>query len=895
MSSDRRRPTTAAEIREGFLKYFEERDHLRVESASLVPSDDPTLLFTNAGMVPFKDAFLGRRPPPHPRATSAQKCVRAGGKHNDLEMVGATPRHQTFFEMMGNFSFGDYFKPEAIGFAWEFLTDVLGLSPERLWVSVYRDDDEAAALWREIAPEVGGRLVRLGEEDNFWSMGDTGPCGPCSEIIYDRGAEHGCSDGCAIGVCDCDRWLEIWNLVFMQYDRDEGGNLAELERKGIDTGMGLERVASILQAVDSNYDTDLFAPLIEDLEDRTGLEYAGGDAPEDFAFRVIADHIRSCAFLVADGVFPGNEGRGYVLRRILRRAYRYGATLGIDGAFLHSLLPRLVEIMGEAYPELSRGAESIGDVIRREEERFASTLASGMHMLEGMLDELDEAGEDTLAAGQVFTLYDTFGFPPDLSEDVARERGLEVDRDGFEELMKEQRRRARAARDGAEGEKRDLLRVVGELAPTEFVGYDHAKVAARLVALVASDERISGADAGEVVAFLDRTSFHPEGGGQVGDIGSIAGPGGEMEVRDTRELPGGIIAHFGRMRSGSISEGQTVAAAVDEDTRMDVSRHHTATHLLHAALKATLGDHVAQAGSLVEAKRLRFDFTQPEPLTPEQVGEVEDRVNGMVLQARPVQAVWMDRESAMKSDVVALFGDTYAEPVRVVSIEGVSRELCGGNHVENTGQIGTVKILSEESIGSGLRRLEVLAGWPALEWIRNLAREREEMARELDTSPENVGDRVRGVIEEVRDLRRQGQRLQARLADRQARDLGDRGRRIGDVTVLAERVEASGPDNLREMADSLRDELGECAFLLASAFGDKVQLVGAATPGAVSRGAHMGDVVRKLGQMLEGGGGGRPDMAQAGGARPDLLEDVLVRGEEMIAGQLGEGGDDDEE
>ncbi len=892
MESDRNETMTAAEIRERFLRFFEQRDHLRVESASLVPADDPTLLFTNAGMVPFKDMFLGRRPAPHERVTSAQKCVRAGGKHNDLEMVGATPRHQTFFEMLGNFSFGDYFKREAIAFAWAFLTGELGLPPERLWVSVYHEDDEAAALWREIAPVVADRLVRLGEEDNFWSMGETGPCGPCSEIIYDRGEEFACTaERCAMGACDCDRWLELWNLVFMQYDRDAEGVLHELERKGIDTGMGLERVASVLQDVDSNYDTDLFRPILEDLEARTGMAYGGTDERADFAFRVIADHVRSCTFLIADGVFPSNEGRGYVLRRILRRAYRFGSVLGIDEPFMHALVPRVVDVMGEAFPEIARGIDSIRGVIRREEERFASTLAAGMHMLENMLDAAEDAGEGMLSAKDVFTLYDTFGFPPDLSEDVATERGLGVDRDGFESLMQKQRERARRARDEAAATHETLSAAVDGLAETAFVGYDHLEVAARVRAVVVDGEAGDEASSSEeAVVFLDRTPFHPEGGGQVGDTGTLLTDDGRFAVTDTKSLPGDRIAHFGHVEEGVIRRGDTVTARVGSATRWDIARHHTATHLLHAALRAVLGSHVTQAGSLVEAGRLRFDFTHPDPLGTDALRAVEDMVNERVLEARSVRALWMDREQAMESDAIALFGETYEETVRVIAVEGVSRELCGGNHVDNTGQIGLVKILSEESIGSGIRRLEVVAGRAALAHVRALEDERAGLAEALGVAPGEVAQRVEGLQEELRRLRREAQRLQAKLADSQATDLSERGREVAGIRVLAEVVEASGPDRLREMADSLREKLGESAFVLAASAGeDKVQIVGAATPGAVSRGAHMGDIVRALGQRLGGGGGGRPEMAQAGGARPDLLEEVLREGEQMIAEQLAEG------
>ncbi|MFS8639773.1 MAG: alanine--tRNA ligase, partial [Symbiobacteriaceae bacterium] len=587
---------TAAEIRERFLRFFERNGHTVVPSSSLIPKDDPTLLFTNAGMVQFKDVFTGKEKVPYRRATSAQKCMRAGGKHNDLENVGKTARHHTFFEMLGNFSFGDYFKREAIGYAWTFLTEELGLPRERLWATIYKDDDEAFALWQEVAGLPPERIIRLGEKDNFWAMGDTGPCGPCSELVYDRGEEYRCGESCAIGVCDCDRWLEVWNLVFMQFNRDESGRLTPLPRPSIDTGMGLERIASVLQGVSSNFDTDLFRPLIGAVEDMTGREYDPGEA--GFPFRVIADHARACTFLVADGVLPSNEGRGHVLRRILRRAVRFGRILGLREPFLHRLVDTVAEVMGGAYPEVRQRAEYVRQVIRAEEERFFRTLDQGMVILADVIQRTKERGDGVISGEDAFILYDTYGFPLDLTEDAAAEAGLRVDREGFERAMAVQRQRARAARDVEEGwdPASPLARALADEPPTEFLGYDRLEDEGTVRLLVRGEEPVDRAGAGsEVGVILDRTPFYAERGGQVGDTGWLEGASARVRVRDTQPLPGGRILHLGRVEEGTVAVGDRLRARVDAERRAAIMRNHTATHLLHAALKRVLGDHVNQA------------------------------------------------------------------------------------------------------------------------------------------------------------------------------------------------------------------------------------------------------------------------------------------------------------
>ena len=888
-------PRSSEDIRESFLAFFEKYQHRRMPSAPLIPKNDPTLLFTNAGMVPFKDFFLGQRQPPHDRVTSVQKCVRAGGKHNDLEWVGVTPRHHTFFEMLGNFSFGDYFKREAIAFAWEYLTDVVQLSPKRLWITVFETDDEAVDYWRETAgPDV--RILRLGEAENFWSMGDTGPCGPCSEVIYDRGERHRCSaETCAIGACDCDRWLEIWNLVFMQYDRDEAGELHPLEQTGIDTGMGLERMASVLQNVASDYDTDLFRPLIAALEKLTGHQYAGTDVRADFAFRVIADHIRACAFLIADGVFPSNEGRGYVLRRILRRAYRFGVELGFEEPFLWQLIDTVVDQLGGIYPELRERQAFMRDILRKEEARFAETLDQGMALLEEVIQKTKANGNTTIGAAEAFILYDTFGFPIDLLEDVAFERGLSVDREGFEEKMAVQRQQARAARggDGFELDADATARALGDLPETQFAGYDALEDEAEVLALLQKDGRSSRAGAGEDVhVVLDRTPFYAEAGGQVGDSGLLEGSDVTVHIRKAWSLGDGRILHTGEVKDGVLVPGVTVRAQVDAGRRLEIARHHTATHLLHAILREVLGSHVQQAGSLVVEDRLRFDFTHPDPVSPDQQREIERRVNDVILSAHPVHIRQMPREQAVAEGALALFESQYQEHVRVIDIPGVSAELCGGCHVQNTAELGLFKILSESSVGAGLRRLEAVVGWGVIDWLRRREDVLAQMAALMESTPEALPERLEDVLAEKRALSRRVQQLESELGQVQVDALLEDAIEVAGIRVLAAQVEVPDVERLREMADAFRARLKSAAVILAQSEGEKVTLVGAATPDAVSKGIDMGTLVRELGQTLGGGGGGRPDMAQAGGSQPEKLPVLLKKARCKMKARL-EGSDQD--
>ncbi len=889
----------ASEIRREFLNFFAERGHERVASGPLVPADDPTLLFTNAGMVQFKDVFVGRRASPYARAVTAQKCVRAGGKHNDLENVGKTARHQTFFEMLGNFSFGDYFRREAIAYAWELMTKILGLSPDRLWASVFRDDDEAFELWTEVAGLPPERIVRLGEEDNFWSMGDTGPCGPCSEIHYDRGPEHRCAgQTCAIGECDCDRWVEVWNLVFMQYEREAGGSMTPLERPGIDTGMGLERMAAILQGVESNFDIDLFLPLMRQIESLSGHTYGGTAERGDLAFRVIADHARCAVFLIADGVFPTNEGRGYVLRRILRRAFRFGRVLGLEEPFLHRLVETVARSMGDAYPEVRERSRFAREVICAEEERFGATLEAGLQLLEEIVGRTLAEDRDHISADDAFRLYDTFGFPLDLCEDVAEERGLGVDRAGFERLMQRQRERAREARReaGVSGELAGVIKMIREAEPTEFAGYETGEISARVGAVVTAEGRPGRLDpGGEGWVVLDRTPFYAEAGGQVADEGVLRAGGLTARVTDVQPSGDGRVLHRVSVEEGSLVEEAEVVAGICGARRAHVARNHTATHLLHAALREVLGEHVRQAGSRVAPDGLRFDFTHHSAVEGSHRREIEDRVNRWILEAHPVHARRTGYERALEEGALALFGERYGEgDVRVVTAGDVSMELCGGTHVGSTSEIGSFKLTSEGSIGSGLRRVEAVTGWGAIRWMHRQEDLLAGLAGELDSSPEDITSRVRELRRTLRDRDRRVQQLEARLGQMQVATLAEGAEQVGDVSVLAARVDAADADGLRQMADSLRGGLGDSALVLAAVQGDRVLLIGAATPAAVQGGADMGQVVGRLGRELGGGGGGRPDMAQAGGDRVDRLDEVLSLGLELLREMLSKGSEEHE-
>jgi alanyl-tRNA synthetase len=853
----------SADIRQAFLKFFADRDHQIVPSSSLIPAGDPTLLFTNAGMVQFKDVFLGTEHRPYRRAASAQRCVRAGGKHNDLENVGFTARHHTFFEMLGNFSFGDYFKREAIGYAWEFLTRRLGLPAERLWVTVHVSDDEAADIWlREVgvSPE---RFSRL-DEDNFWQMGDTGPCGPCSEIFYDHGPEVPGGPPGSQGA-DLDRYIEIWNLVFMQYERDGQGRLHPLPKPSIDTGMGLERIAAVLQGVHSNYDIDLFARLIDAAAEVTGSADRGSSS-----LRVIADHIRSSAFLIADGVVPGNEGRGYVLRRIIRRALRHGHRLGRTQPFFHRLVVPLAREMGEAYPELVAARTRVEEVLLREEEQFARTLEAGMAILE---DEFARLSGTELPGDLVFLLYDTYGFPVDLTNDVARERGYTLDLAGYEACMEAQRERARS------GSRFRAERVVlpEEVGSTRFLGYDRLEAESEVVALARDGEAVAALSSGEEgVVALAATPFYGEGGGQVGDHGELRLPRGRFLVRDCRRQ-GDTQLHFGRMEEGSLAVGDRVVAAVDPQSRAATARHHSATHLLHAALREVLDEHVSQKGSLVDAERLRFDFSHDRALTREQLLAIERRVNAEVLANTPVDTELMTMDEARKRGAMALFGEKYGDQVRVLTMgHGFSVELCGGTHVRRTGDIGLFKILAESGIASGVRRIEALAGAAALAHVEALEARLAEVAGALRTNPAQVVDRAVQIVEQNRQLARELDALRTRIATGAgAADPLANALRVAGVPVVVQRIEDADARSLREAADRLKSRLGSGVVVLAAVENNRVLLVVGVTRDLTDR-IGAGELLQQLAARVGGKGGGRPDLAQGGGPEVAALDAALA-------------------
>ncbi len=874
---------SSAEIRQTFLDFFAERGHRIVPSSSLVPANDPSLLFTNAGMVQFKEVFLGLEERPYRRAASVQRCVRAGGKHNDLENVGYTARHHTFFEMLGNFSFGDYFKREAIRYAWELLTGVFEIPPERLWVTVYAEDDEAADIWlREIGVDPA-RFSRIGdkpggrryESDNFWSMGDTGPCGPCTEIFYDHGPEVPGGPPGSPGE-EGDRYIEIWNLVFMQYDRDAEGNLKPLPRPSVDTGMGLERLAAVLQGVHSNYEIDLFRNLI-----RAAAELLGVEDQDSPSLKVIADHIRACSFLITDGVLPANEGRGYVLRRIIRRAARHGHKLGAREPFFYRLVPALVHEMGDAYPELARAAEQVQKVLRLEEERFAETLDKGMAILRQAI----EAARDGVIPGEtVFRLYDTYGFPADLTADVAREHGLRVDMAGFERHMAEQRQRARAA--SAFADLGGETPVAEQGWRSEFIGYDHLQGEAQVIGLLRDGQPVESLAAGEEgMVVLDRTPFYAESGGQVGDTGVIRSDSAEFQVTDTQKQ-GQAIVHIGRLAAGSLRVGERVQAVVDAVRREAIRAHHSATHLLHAALRQVLGEHVQQKGSLVTADRLRFDFSHFEPLTPEQISEVEEIVNREIRRNAAAEAREMSMEEALREGAMALFGEKYGERVRVMKI-GFSTELCGGTHVDRAGDIGLFKIINETGVAAGVRRIEAVVGEAALRWIEAEERQLREVARLVRTDPQHVADKVGQLLATEKALEKELARLKAKLAAQAGRDLAGQAVDVHGVRVVAAQLEGADAKALREIVDRLKNQLGHAVIVLASSDGKKVSLVAGVTRGETDR-IRAGELVNWVAQQVGGRGGGRPDMAQAGGNDPAALPQALAGVVDWVRARLGE-------
>jgi alanyl-tRNA synthetase len=864
---------TSAELRTAFLEFFRQHGHAVQPSSSLVPGNDPTLLFTNAGMVPFKDVFLGREKLDFTRAATSQRCVRAGGKHNDLENVGYTARHHTFFEMLGNFSFGDYFKRDAIHFAWDFLTKELGIPQERLWVTVFDEDSEAEAIWLEDVKHDPKRFSRIGAKDNFWSMGDVGPCGPCTEIFYDHG-EHVAGGPPGSPDEDGDRYIEIWNLVFMQYDRDKDGHLTPLPAPSVDTGMGLERISAVMQGVHSNYEIDLFQNLL-----KVAAQLAGTSDLANSSLRVIADHIRSCAFMVADGVLPSNEGRGYVLRRIVRRAIRHGYRLGIQDTFFYKLVAPLVAEMGAAYPELAKAQEQVERVLKKEEERFAETLEQGMKILENCAAKLDG---HVIPGDVVFLLYDTYGFPVDLTADFARENNLSVDHAGFEVEMAAQRDRARAGGSFVADYDQDIKHD----SSTEFTGYFHLDGSVQILGLFKQGQPVDALEAGDDgVVILDQTPFYAESGGQVGDTGRIECGDAVFEVHDTQKQGGKLFLHKGKVLRGTLSEGQACEVSVDAEIRKATERNHSATHLLHAALRATLGEHVAQKGSQVNAERLRFDFSHFEPMTLTEIATVERLVNEQIRLNNPVAAEIMAKDDAVKAGAMALFGEKYGDEVRVLKIGDFSTELCGGTHVDRAGDIGLFKIVGETGVAAGVRRLEAVTGQGALEWIDQREKALLSIAGLLKAAPDKAADKVHQLMEKTRGLEKELEKLKAKLASSAGDEMTSQAVDVNGVKVLAVKLDDVDPKALRDLADQLKNKLGSAALVLAAVSGDKVSLIASVSKDAMDK-VKAGELVNFVATQVGGKGGGRPDMAQAGGNDPAGLPAALAAVPEWVRERL---------
>ncbi len=875
---------TGSEIREKFLKYFAEKEHTLIESSSLVPQDDPTLLFTNAGMVQFKRVFMGEDKRGYVRATTSQRCVRAGGKHNDLENVGYTARHHTFFEMLGNFSFGDYFKEEAIFYAWDFLTRVIGLPKEKLWVSVFEEDDEAFSLWDKFDDLPEGHIVRLGEADNFWAMGDTGPCGPCSEILIDQGPEVGCGTPECKAGCDCDRYLELWNLVFMQFCRDENGNMTPLPKPSIDTGMGLERIAAVVQGKYSNFDSDLFAGIISRIARLSGKTY--GDNPRsDTAMRVIADHSRAAAFLVSDGVFPSNEGRGYVLRRIMRRAIRFGRTLGLTEPFLSEVTAAVVEEMRTAYPHLTGAENLLVKVVRNEEERFLETIDHGLSMLNGELERLQKEGIKEISGDFIFKLYDTFGFPVDIVKDAAMEKGLMADETGFNAAMEVQREQSRKSWRGSGLEETGpAIRAMRDKGvSTRFVGYESRRHSSRVLALIdESGQAIDRCLAGQLLSIVcDETPFYAESGGQTGDQGEIIGPGGRARVMDTVSAGDGLVLHRVEILEGVITDGDKVELAVREGRRQKIANNHTGTHLLQAVLRKTLGDHIKQSGSLVEPDRLRFDFTHFSPLSRDEIRLIETRVNDEIRANIHVQTDILEREEAVKGGATALFGEKYDEKVRVVSLGETSRELCGGTHVAATGEIGSFKIVNEGGIAAGIRRIEAVTGPEAFRMFQEMEDRLQDIAQELKTSPGEMAPKIKRLLAQCKELEKEVGSLTAKLSISDLDALVNNAEIIDGIRVVSSVVPLDSARTLRDLGDRVRDMIGSGIAVLGGELKGKVSLL-AIVSKDLTADYHAGSIVKEVAKMVDGSGGGRPDMAQAGGSMVDKLPEAIAAVPEIV-------------
>lgn len=871
----------SAEIRKKFLEFFALKGHEVVASSSLVPHDDPTLLFTNAGMNQFKDVFLGFDKRSYTRATTSQKCVRAGGKHNDLENVGYTARHHTFFEMLGNFSFGDYFKRDAITYAWELLTEVFKLPKSRLWITVYADDNEAYDIWVKEVGVPSERVIRIGDNqgaryasDNFWMMGDVGPCGPCTEIFFDHGEGiWGGPPGSPEE--DGDRYIEIWNIVFMQYNRDEAGNMKPLPLPSVDTGMGLERISAVLQGVHANYEIDLFQTLIA----AAARETSDADMSSP-SLKVLADHIRACSFLIADGVIPGNEGRGYVLRRIIRRAIRHGWKLGARGPFFHRVVPDLIIEMGEAYPELATGERRIMDILRQEEERFFATIENGMTIVESELNALTGAGSQIFNGETAFKLHDTYGFPLDLTADICRERDVTVDAEAFDAAMTRQKTQARAA-----GKFRMQLNLEYSGPETHFFGYENLEQEGKVLALYRDGVEVAELAEGEVgVIVLDKSPFYAESGGQVGDRGELRGGEGIFAVEDTQKIQAAVFGHHGVVTTGRINKGQSVSANVDTAARAATARNHSVTHIMHKALREVLGNHVQQKGSLVDAYKTRFDFTHGTPVTGEEIREIETIVNREILANTATCAEKMALEAAQESGALMLFGEKYGDEVRVLSI-GTSKELCGGTHVERTGDIGLFKIISESGVAAGIRRVEAVTGETVLHYLQEQESRVRGLSATMKVQPEEVLARVGGMLDNVRALEKEIARLKSKLASSQGDDLASKAVEVKGAKVLAVTLEGADVPTLREAMDKLKDKLGSAAIVLASHREGKVSVIAGVTKDLIGR-IKAGELVNMVAQQVGGKGGGRPDMAQAGGTQPENLPDALASVKEWVKSRL---------
>ncbi len=871
------------ELRRMFLEFFESKDHLKMKRFSLVPHNDNSLLLINSGMAPLKPYFTGQEIPPRRRVTTCQKCIRTG----DIENVGKTARHGTFFEMLGNFSFGDYFKREAIHWSWEFLTEVVGLDPNRLYPSVYQDDDEAFEIWNKeigIAPE---RIFRFGKEDNFWEHG-SGPCGPCSEIYYDRGEKYGCGKpGCTVG-CECDRYMEIWNNVFTQFDNDGHNNYTELEQKNIDTGMGLERLACIVQDVDSMFDIDTLKALRDQVCELAGVSY-GEDYNTDVSLRVITDHIRSVSFMISDGIMPSNEGRGYVLRRLLRRACRHGRLLNIEGGFLTKLAETVIEGSEDGYPELEEKKDFIMNVIRKEEEQFDRTIDQGLVILNEMKEKMVVEGVKTLSGEDAFKLYDTYGFPLDLTKEILEEEKMDVDEEGFKAAMEVQRQTARKARKVTNymGADVTVYESIDPSVTSEFVGYDNLTYESKITVLTTDEEVVDALSDGERgTIFVEKTPFYATSGGQEADHGVISCGDGEFIVEDVVKLLGGKIGHIGRMTRGMMKAGDTVTLTVDAERRSLCARNHSATHLLQKALRTVLGTHVEQAGSSVNDERLRFDFSHFSAMTPEELQRTEDMVNDSISRSLQVIAKNMPIEEARKTGAQALFGEKYGDIVRVVNMSDYSIEFCGGTHVANTGEIGAFKIISESGVAAGVRRIEALTSKGLMKYYAALEEKMHEAAKLLKATPDNLAEKITHLQAENKELHSEVESLKSKLAKDAMGDVMSQVEEVNGVKVLAVSVEDMDMNGLRDLGDQLKEKLGEGVVVIASAAGGKVSLMATATDGAMKKGAHAGNLIKAIASCVGGGGGGRPNMAQAGGKNPAGIPDALAKVKEVLAGQI---------